>query len=29
MLLLNTSCKNLEDMYKCMPKSMRKMIAEK
>lgn len=29
MLLLNTSCKNLEDISKAMPKAMRKMIAEK
>jgi pyruvate-ferredoxin/flavodoxin oxidoreductase len=28
-LLLNTNCKNLEDLNRCMPKSMRKMIAEK
>jgi len=29
MLLLNTSCKTIEDLNKAMPKAMRKMIAEK
>jgi len=28
-LLLNTSCKNVVDLNRCMPKNMRKMIAEK
>jgi len=28
-LLLNTPCKNVDDLNKCMPKEMRAMIAEK
>ena len=28
-LLLNTNCKNVEELNACMPKNMRAMIAEK